>query len=102
MELQLEYRDFQETGVEVIAVAVASEAAVEGWRQGANAAFPVLSDPTHRVAQSYGVYNLFGDGIAAPAAFIIETDGRVAWGYIGLDPSDQPDLHTILQQLEGL
>jgi peroxiredoxin len=102
VELQLEYQAFQEAGAEVVAVAVASEIAVEGWRQDADAAFPVLPDPTHRVAESYGVYDLFGDGIAAPAAFVIETDGHVAWGYIGLDPSDRPDLQTILKQLQGL
>ena len=102
MELQYQYEVLQKTGAEVVAVAVASAAAVEEWQQGANAAFPVLADPEHRVSDSYGVYDLLGNGSAAPAAFVIDSDGHVVWSHVGQHIGDRPNLQTILEQLRDL
>ena len=99
MELQSQYQVFREAGAEVIALAVASISSVEGWCQTAAVTYPMLADPAHRVADAYGVYNLVGDGQAAPAVFVIDTDGRIAWSYVGQQPGDRPSVQMILEQL---
>jgi peroxiredoxin len=72
---------------------------VEGWCQRAGIRYPVLADPEHRVAEAYEVYNLLGDELAAPAVFVIGTDGRILWSQVVLDSSDGPDAQTILEHL---
>jgi peroxiredoxin len=102
VELQSQYEVLQKTGAEVVAVAVASAVDVESWQQGAHTTFPVLADPGHHVADSYGVYNLLGNGFATPAAFVIDPDGHIVWSHIGQHTSDRPNLQTILKQLKDL
>ncbi len=80
-------------------MAVASLEAVEGWCQARGYEYPLLADPTHQVAEAYGVYNWFADGLAAPAAFVIDTDGHVLWSYVAQDPYDWPSAEAILQHL---
>jgi len=99
VELQPQYQAFQEAGAEVVAVAVASDAVVEAWKQSAGAVYPVLADPNHLVAESYNVYDLLGNSVAAPAAFVIQGDGQIVWAYIGRNASDLPDVQTILEHL---
>lgn len=99
MELQDQYQAFQDAGAEVVTLAVASLQSVKGWCQRAGISYPMLADPKHRVAEAYGVYNLLGDGLAAPAVFVIDTDGRIVWHYVGQHPSDRPRIQAILEQL---
>jgi len=99
VELQRQYAAFQEAGTEVIALVVAPIASVDGVRRTIGATYPLLADPAHRVAEAYGVYNLLGDGRAAPAVFVIGTDGRIVWNYIGQHANDRPGPGTILEQL---
>jgi peroxiredoxin len=61
--------------------------------------FPVLADPDHQAAEAYGVYNLLGDGIAAPSVFIINSNGQIVWSYIGKDAEDRPTAATLLDHL---
>ena len=80
-------------------MAVTSVAAMESWCQSSGATYPVLADPEHRVAETYGVYNLLGDGHAAPAVFVIEPRGRIGWSHVGQNRSDQVSPSTILEHL---
>jgi len=59
----------------------------------------MLADAEHRVSEAYGVYNLLGDGLAAPAVFVVDTDGRIVWSYIGQHAGDRVDAPTILAHL---
>jgi len=99
VELQNQYETFRQSGAEIVSLAVASLESVEGWCQRAGIRYPVLADPEHRVAEAYGVYNLLGDGLAAPAVFVVGTDGRIVWSQVSLDPGDQPGAQTILEHL---
>ncbi len=65
----------------------------------AGAQFPVLSDPDGKVVRDFGVYNLLGDGLAAPATFIVRTDMTIAWRHIGEDVSDRPTPDDILRRI---
>jgi peroxiredoxin len=101
VELQKYYEAFQEAGVEVVALAVAPVGSVNGAQQATGATYPLLADPAHRVAEAYGVYNLLGDGLAAPSVFVIESDGHVAWSHVGWHPGDRPSAQTVLERLLG-
>ena len=59
--------------------------------------FPVLADPGHTVASAYGVFDLLGDGVAAPATFIVTADG--VRGYVGRDIADRVPAAEIVRLL---
>ena len=59
----------------------------------------MLADPAHRVAEAYGVYDLLGDGLAAPSVFVIDIDGDILWSHIGQSSTDRPSAQTIMEHL---
>lgn len=85
--------------MQVVALAVASPEAAESARQAAAAPYPVLADPEGRVARAYGVYNLLGDGLAAPSVFVISADGHILWSHVGQEAGDRPAAVDILARL---
>ena len=68
----------------------------------AGAEFHVLSDPAGGVVRDYGVYNLLGDMLAAPATFLIRRDMTIAWQHVGVDVSDRPTPADILLRIRQL
>lgn len=99
MELDLQLADFEQRGVQVIAAAVAPLLTIQSTQSALQIDFPILSDEAHEVAESYGVYNLLGDGYAAPAVLVIDTDGRIVWYDVGQDAQDRPPVAEILNHL---
>ncbi len=83
----------------MVSLVVASIEVVRGWCQRAGVSYPMLADTEHRVSEAYGVYNLLGDGLAAPAVFVIDTDGRIVWVHVGQHSGDRVDASTILARL---
>lgn len=83
----------------MVALAVNTRQAVEGVQAAVNAPYPILSDPDHRIAEVYGVYNVLGDGLAAPAVFVIGRDGQIIWSHVGQDVGDRPAAVEILAHL---
>ena len=65
------------------------------------ATFPVLADPDHAVASAYGIFDLLGDGVAAPATFIVSSDAIVA-GHVGKAIGDRASASAIIQTLREL
>lgn len=72
---------------------------MEGAGAAVGATYPILADPQHQVAEAYGVFNVLGDQLAAPAVFVIDRDGRVRWSYIGQSSEDRPSIGEVLEQL---
>ena len=68
----------------------------------AGAGFPVLSDGDTGVVAAYGLYNLRGDNVAAPATFIIDRGGIVRWSRVSANAGDRPTAGEIIEQLERL
>lgn len=64
--------------------------------------FPILYDVAAGVVREYGVYNLLGDRLAAPATFVIDRGGVVRWSQIGRSSSDRASAQEILRQLRQL
>jgi peroxiredoxin len=99
VNLQNQYQDFQARNTEVIALAVHNLTDAQSVARVTGAAFPLLADPDHTVADAYGVYNLLGDGIATPSVFIINKSGQIVWSYIGKNINDRPDNQVLLENL---
>jgi peroxiredoxin Q/BCP len=99
VELQDHYEEFQNAGVEVVALVVASPSSVDAVQQNIGVYYPVLADPDHQVSDDYGVYNLLGDGVAAPAVFIVDSDGQIVWHYVGANAQDRLGAESILGHL---
>ena len=73
-------------------------------QQTVGATFPVLADPTRATAEAYLVFDLLGDGVAAPATFIVDADNLIAV-HVGSSIGDRPSaaslLHTLRQYNAG-
>lgn len=83
----------------MIALVVAPIGVVDGWCKSAGVSYPMLADAAHEVSEAYGVYNLFNDGLAAPAVFVVDTDGRIVWSHVAEHAADRVPAQTILEQL---
>ena len=66
-----------------------------------NLTYPVLSDSYRTYIRAYDVLHP-QEGIARPAAFIIDKEGTIRWQYIGMSAGDRPAMLTILNELGAL
>ena len=61
--------------------------------------YPVLSNPSGSVVDEYNVYNLLGDGISAPATFVVGQNREILWRYIGKSSGDRPGIDELISEL---
>jgi peroxiredoxin len=90
---------FHARGAEVVALAVQEPERARTMAELLGNPFPILADAAHQAAEAYGVFNLLGDGIAAPAVFIIDPAGKITWSYIGRNAEDRPTAALLLEHL---
>ena len=69
--------------------------------------FPILSDPSHRVIDAYGVrdsaYNgQKFEGIPHATVYVIDKDGRVVWSKVETDYKERPSNQEIEVALKNL
>lgn len=64
--------------------------------------FPILYDSAADVVREYGVYDLLGDGLAAPSTFVIDTGGVVRWSHVSAAADDRVSAQETLHQLQQL
>ena len=67
-----------------------------------SAEFPILPDPGGEVVKAFGVYDLLGDGVAAPATFIIGEGRTIHWSHIGNNIADRPSAALLLERLQEM
>ena len=77
----------------------ASLSEVESWCQQAGIEYPMLADSDYTVSEAYGVYNLLGDDLAAPAVFVIDTDGHIVWRQVGQSANNPVSAQIIIEHL---
>ena len=70
-------------------------------------AFPLLSDPGHRVIDGYGLRDPAYteqkfDGIPYAAVYVIDKAGRVAWARVHEDYTERPSNQEIRGALDAL
>lgn len=65
--------------------------------------YPVLyTNKDSAVPELYDVYNLHGDLVSAPAVFIIDKNGKIAYSYIGIDIADRAPTDEIITALQEI
>ena len=64
-----------------------------------NLDFPLLSDPDHKVIESFGTLD---GSMARPSTFVIDTSGVIRWSYVGDDRTDRPFNDKILSELSQI
>jgi peroxiredoxin len=101
--LQNSKAELDASGVQVIAISTdnlngpAALAASKGYE------FPILYTALDTaVPLSYGVFNLFGDGLASASMFLVDTNGEIAWQSIGKNYTHQVEASEIIEQVEAL
>ena len=89
-------------GAEVLAISTDDLSGAQSIVERVGIEFPVLYNSDTDVVDAYGVYNLRGDSLAAPATFVIDTEGLVRWSYVSSRTSDRPQTSEIIAQLQNL
>lgn len=92
------YNRFKAMNAEVLAIAVQSVAQAQATQELNGFAFPVLADPRGQASTAFGVYNRLGDGLAAPAVFVVAPEGHITWSYIGQSANDYPSPEHVLKR----
>jgi peroxiredoxin len=86
----------------VVALSVDDAANAAEMKAAYGLEFPVLYDTDTSVATEYGLYDLLGDGVSAPATFIIRKNGTIESALIGTSISERPTPDSILDVLASL
>jgi len=87
-----QWSEWSTLGARVFGISVDSPFVTDRFREEEEVPFPILSDFNRTVSSAYGVLHadLFGlKGVAKRAAFVIGSDGRVAWSWVTDDPGVQ-------------
>ncbi len=89
----------------ILAVSVDSPFAQEAWAQREGIRIPLLSDLNKEVARAYGVLlpGVLGIGdVAARAAFVIDRQGKIAYGEVTANPTILPRFSAIEEAVGSL
>ena len=100
--MQDAYEEFQTYGAELIAISVDDIGDAKRMAEHAATEFPVLADPTAKVARQYGVYDRLGDGLAAPATLIIDKEKQVVGSHVGINIADRVATAMIIRALADM
>lgn len=92
------WREWQDADAAVYGISVDSPFANRRFREDLDLPFPLLSDFNHDVGAEYGVLyeDYFGlRGVARRAAFVIGTDGRIAYAWVSERDDVLPDFEAV-------
>ena len=95
-ELAQNHDLFKRFGIDIIAVSTDDQEDTQAMIDEVSASFEIISDATYTISQQWEVFNILGDGVAAPAAFIIGKNNSILWAHRGSSPSDRPPTDFLL------
>ena len=96
------YQQFEERNVSLAAISADTLEDADRMAEMVGARFYILSDADAKAARAYGVFDIHGDGVAAPATFIIDPNGEIAALHVGRDITDRPAPEQILAEVDRL
>ncbi len=100
MQLQARYAEFQDAGIEIVAISSEDRAEASTLKNELAISFPILSDADRAVIERYGVFHENepkGRPIARPSVFIIDPEGIIRYRYVGEDARDRPSPDELLR-----
>ena len=93
-----DWGQWDDLDADVFGISVDSPFVNAKFREEHDVPFPLLSDFNKRVAADYGVLyeEFFGmQGVAKRSAFVIGTDGNIAYQWVTEDPAVEPDYEAV-------
>lgn len=96
------YPQFAERNVSLAAISSDGVEEARGMAEFSGANFPVLSDADSGVAKAYRIFDLHGDGVAAPATFILNSDAEIVSFHVGQTIAERPPPDEILSEMDRL
>ncbi len=102
MELQGDYDLIRALEADILAISTDNLSGAAFAVDGLGLEFPILYDPEASVVKEYGVFDLSGDRMAAPATFLLDRTGKVQWQYVGKSINDRPSNREIIRRLREL
>jgi glutaredoxin-dependent peroxiredoxin len=97
-EVAEDYSSYQELGAQVVGVSVDSPYTNARFARETRAPFPILSDFNRAASRAYGVLrDRLGhlEEVSERAAFVIDSDGTIAYTWVGENPGAYPPLAEI-------
>jgi thioredoxin-dependent peroxiredoxin len=102
VELQHSYADIRAEGAEVVALSTDPMEDAQRMVDYSGAQFPVLSDSNQAVSRSYGLFDLLGDNLAAPATIVLDRSGAIVGSVVGQSVDDRVPAAAIVEFLREL
>ena len=100
MELQKQKQVFDKERVQILAISTDDLKGPSDLASKTDIEFPLLfTSSDSYVPDSYGVFNLFGDGLASASLFLVDKRGQIAWKSIGENTGHYVGAEKVLQQL---
>ena len=99
-----DWSQWEKLGAKVFGISVDSPFVTDKFRAEMDIPFPILSDFNKEVASRYGVLHeeLVGlRGVAKRSAFVIDSDGTVAYAWVSDDPKQVPKFDELQSALTG-
>jgi peroxiredoxin len=99
-----DWDQWKDLDAEVFGISVDSPFVTRRFRQELALPFPLLSDFNHDVGAAYGILyeEYFGlRGVARRAAFVVGTDGRIAYAWVGERDDVLPDFDAVREALRA-
>ena len=99
MELQKQKKIFDKEKVQILAISTDDLKGPSDLASKTDIQFPLLfTSANSDVPDSYGVFNLFGDGLASASLFLIDERGEIAWKSIGENTGHFVTAEKVLQR----
>ncbi|MFW5653839.1 MAG: redoxin domain-containing protein [Planctomycetota bacterium] len=99
-----EWSKWEGMNAKVYGVSVDSPFVTAKFRESENLPFPILSDFNKEMSSAYGCIHedLVGlKGVSKRSAFVVGTDGKVAYCWISDDPKQQPNYEEVKAAVES-
>jgi peroxiredoxin len=97
--------EWESLEADVFGISVDSPFVTRRFREELGLPFPLLSDFNHDVGSAYGVLyeDYFGlRGVARRAAFVVGTEGRIAYAWVGERDDVLPDFPAVRQAVRSI
>ena len=94
--------EFEQRGVQVIAIAPDSVEHAQGYFQRNDIPFPCLADPNRTVFRLYDVKSAIVSLGQRPGLFVIDREGIVRYAYLGWQQYEIPTVDETLKQIDAL
>jgi|TARA_B100000530_G_scaffold62334_1_gene36352 peroxiredoxin len=103
VELQKQKQVFDIKNVQILAISTDDLTGSLALASKTDIEFPLLfTSEDSAVPDSYGVFNLFGDGLASASMFLIDKKGEIVWKSIGEKTGHFVSAEKVLKQIDSL